>query len=108
MELVYSQRYKNPALLFHDFYTCNRYLLIFIGFVGVNMKKKSFPLENYFMYLSDHLLDDAEELLTGGHLILREKSKDNLWVFEAEEDRSVEIEILLKRKTVANKKKAIK
>ncbi len=63
------------------------------------MFSKTFPIENYFMYLPEYLLDSAEQLIIEDKVALKRR-KNGLWIFDVEDDQDLEVEVLTSRKQV--------
>lgn len=75
------------------------FLRIFEGLSFIWMFSKTFPIANYFMYVPEHLLDSAEQLILEDKVALKRR-KNSLWIFDIEDDEDLEVEVLTGRKQV--------
>ncbi len=65
------------------------------------MRVKSFPLDNYFLYFKESLLDEGETLKAGGHLVVKQRdASTGYWSLECRNPAMLEIEVVTKRRQV--------
>ncbi len=64
------------------------------------MNRKTFPIESYFLYFPDKLLDLGQEMLDAGKVSHKVENIDGLHIFQIKDELDLEVEILLRRKTV--------
>lgn len=64
------------------------------------MNQKTFPIESYFLYFPDKLLDAGQQILDAGKVSEKVENIDGLHLFQIIDDLDLEVEILLRRKTV--------
>ncbi len=64
------------------------------------MQKRSFPIDNYFMYIAERYLDRARVLIDTKAIRQQNLLKDGCHIFDVDDVESYEVEVLVGRKSV--------